>query len=79
MSDYFDEGARITSWFVDGVVRYHRSVATSVNAVRRAGLTLDHLAEPQPSPSAVEAIPDAADELIRPALLAIRALKGTDQ
>ncbi len=78
VSDYFDEGARITTWFIDGVVRYHRTVSAAVNAVRRAGLTIDHLAEPQPSPSAVETTPDAADELIRPALLAIRAVKGAD-
>jgi SAM-dependent methyltransferase len=78
VSDYFDEGARITTWFIDGVVRYHRSVSATVNAVRRAGLTIDLLAEPQPTPSAVETIPDAADELIRPSLLAIRAFKGAD-
>ena len=78
VSDYFDEGARITKWFIDGVVRYHRSASEIVNAVRRAGLTIDQLAEPRPSPSAVETNPDAADELIRPALLAIRAFKGTE-
>ncbi len=78
VSDYFDEGARITTWFIDGVVRYHRTVSEAVNAVRRAGLTIDQLVEPRPSPSAVETNPDAADELIRPALLAIRAFKGTD-
>jgi SAM-dependent methyltransferase len=76
VSDYFDEGARNTTWFIDGVVRYHRTVSETVNAVRRAGLAVDHLAEPRPSPSAVAAVPDAADELIRPALLAIRASKG---
>ena len=78
VSDYFDEGARITTWFIDGVVRYHRSVSATVNAVRRAGLMVDHLAEPRPSPSAVATIPNAADELIRPALLAVRAFKGAD-
>jgi SAM-dependent methyltransferase len=76
VSDYFDEGARISTWFIDGVVRYHRSVSETVNAVRRAGLTIDHLAEPQPSRRAVATTPDAADELIRPALLAVRAVKG---
>ena len=77
VSDYFDEGARITTWFIDGVVRYHRSASATVNAVRRAGLTIDHLAEPRPSPIAVETIPDAADELIRPALLAHPSLQTT--
>jgi len=75
VSDYFDDGPRITTWFIDGVVRYHRSVSATVNAVRRVGLTIDRVAEPRPSPSAVETSPDAADELIRPALLGIRAVK----
>ena len=31
VSDYFDEGARTTTWFVDGVVPYHRSLSTILN------------------------------------------------
>jgi SAM-dependent methyltransferase len=77
VGDYFDEGARITTWFVDGVVRYHRSVSTTVNAVRNTGLTIDQLVEPRPSISAVETTPGGADELVRPALLGIRAVKST--
>jgi SAM-dependent methyltransferase len=75
VSDYFDEGPRVTRWFVDGVVRYHRSLATTLNAVRTAGLTIDRVVEPRPSPAAVEGHAEAADELVRPALLGIRAIK----
>ena len=74
VSDYFDEGARTTTWFVDGVVRYHRTLATIVNAIRRAGLTIDRVAEPCPTLAAVKTTPEWADELIRPAILGIRAV-----
>ena len=77
VSDYFDEGARSTTWFVDGVVRYHRTVATIVDAIRGAGLAIDRVAEPRPTPAAVEATPEWADELIRPAVLGIRAVDET--
>jgi SAM-dependent methyltransferase len=73
VSDYFEEGARTTTWFVDGVVRYHRTLATILNAIRRAGLTIDHVGEPCPTRAAVETTPEWADELIRPAILGIRA------
>jgi SAM-dependent methyltransferase len=74
VSDYFDEGARTTTWFVDGVVRYHRTLATIINAIRRADLTIDQVTEPRPTLAAVEANPEWADELIRPAILGIRAV-----
>jgi SAM-dependent methyltransferase len=74
VSDYFDEGARTTTWFVDGVVRYHRTLATIVNAIRGVGLTIDQVAEPRSTPAAVESTPEWADELVRPAILGIRAV-----
>jgi SAM-dependent methyltransferase len=74
VSDYFDESARPTTWFVDGVVRYHRTLATIVNGIRGAGLTIDRVVEPRPTLAAVEATPEWADELIRPAVLGIRAV-----
>jgi hypothetical protein len=35
---YRDEGKRRTRWFVDGVVKHHRTVETYVNGVLAAGL-----------------------------------------
>jgi ubiquinone/menaquinone biosynthesis C-methylase UbiE len=77
VSDYFDEGARTTTWFVDGVVRYHRTLATIVNGIRAAGLTIDRVEEPRPTLAAVETTPEWADELIRPAIIGIRAVNET--
>jgi hypothetical protein len=69
ISDYFDEGARTTRWFVDGVVRYHRSLSTILNQLRTVGLTLELVAEPRPTRSALERNPECRDDLIRPAVL----------
>jgi SAM-dependent methyltransferase len=44
---YRDEGERRTRWFVDGVVKYHRTVETYVNTVLDAGLVLVRLEEPE--------------------------------
>jgi SAM-dependent methyltransferase len=77
VSDYVDEGARTATWFVDGVVRYHRTLATIVNGIRSAGLTIDQVVEPRPTVAAVESTPEWADELIRPAVLGIRAVNET--
>jgi SAM-dependent methyltransferase len=76
VSDDFDEGARTTTWFVDGVVRYHRSLSTILNQFGAAGLSLDLVAEPRPSDNALKRNPDCHDDLIRPAVLAVRAVKG---
>jgi SAM-dependent methyltransferase len=44
---YRDEGERRTHWFVDGVVKHHRTVETYVNALLDAGLRLVRLEEPE--------------------------------
>lgn len=43
---YFDEGRRDTRWFVDGVVKYHRTTAGHVNTLLAEGFRLDALDEP---------------------------------
>ena len=75
VDNYFSEGMRSDTWFVDGVVRYHRTVSTLVNGVTAAGLVVDLLDEPRPGQDVLAAHPDYEDELIRPSLLALRALK----
>lgn len=75
LSHYFDEGKREHEWYVSGVVKYHRRLETIVNAIIDAGLTIERLAEPSPTREAVEQHPRSRGELIRPALLAVRARK----
>lgn len=45
---YRDEGERRIHWFVEGVVKYHRTMETWVNTLLAAGFTLERLLEPEP-------------------------------
>jgi len=65
----------VRNWFVDGVVKQYRTVATYVNAVVAGGLVLDRLVEWGPSAEAIEARPKLADDLHRPWFLLLQATK----
>ncbi|WP_217351224.1 class I SAM-dependent methyltransferase [Thalassospira marina] len=48
VDNYRDEGPRHTHWFVDDVIKYHRTVETYVNGLLDAGLQIARLLEPEP-------------------------------
>jgi SAM-dependent methyltransferase len=73
---YTDEGPRAETWFVDGVVKVHRTVSTILGAFLSAGLLIDRVDEPRPPEAVLAAHPEHRDELIRPSLLAVRAVRG---
>jgi 2-polyprenyl-3-methyl-5-hydroxy-6-metoxy-1,4-benzoquinol methylase len=72
---YGDEGARAETWFVGGVRKVHRTMATLVNGLLDAGLVLERLLEPIPDETWVAHHPAMADERRRPMFLLIRARK----
>lgn len=76
LRDYFRRGRRDTSWFVDGVVKYHRTVGDVVTGLVTAGFRLEALLEAEPVDGAVERQPSLTKHLDRPPLLIIRAAAG---
>jgi 2-polyprenyl-3-methyl-5-hydroxy-6-metoxy-1,4-benzoquinol methylase len=48
VDDYHLEGRRETRWFIDGVIKYHRTVETYVTTLINAGFNLRSLKEPMP-------------------------------
>jgi SAM-dependent methyltransferase len=71
---YRDEGERRTRWFVDGVVKYHRTIETYVNGLLDAGLTLARLEEPEAESAALLAArPEMREERRRPPFLLLAA------
>jgi SAM-dependent methyltransferase len=70
---YRDEGLRRSRWFVDGVVKYHRTVASYLNALVGAGLSIRRVEEPEATAEAVAARPDLADQRRRPPFLLVAA------
>lgn len=72
---YNDEGARESTWFVDGVIKYHRTLSTLINDLITAGFTIDQLLEPEAVPEALAENPALIDESRRPPFLAVKARK----
>jgi 2-polyprenyl-3-methyl-5-hydroxy-6-metoxy-1,4-benzoquinol methylase len=72
---YADEGAREETWFVPGVRKVHRTLATLINGLVEAGLVVERVVEPIPSEQWLRGHPRAGDERRRPMFLLVRARK----
>lgn len=75
VDDYADEGPRQRTWFVDGVIKYHRTVGTVLRVLREQGFRLDVVDEPVPTRSQAERSPQLAVHRRRPALLLVAAVR----
>ncbi|MEZ5376169.1 MAG: methyltransferase domain-containing protein [Acidimicrobiales bacterium] len=75
LDNYLVEGERTRTWFVDGVIKQHRTIATYVNTLVAVGLTVEQLVEWGPTAAAIEARPELAEDLDRPWFLLLRADK----
>ena len=72
---YEVEGPREETWFVSGVRKVHRTIATLVNGVIDAGLVIERVLEPMPGEVWLREHPDAGDVRQRPTFLLLRARK----
>ena len=75
VDQYRQEGRRETRWFVEGVVKYHRSIESYVNGLLAAGFQLEHLGEPAPIAHALAARSELQDECRRPPFLLLAAAR----
>jgi SAM-dependent methyltransferase len=75
VAHYQDEGKRNTSWFVDGVTKFHRTVETYVNTLLTTGFRLDHLGEPKPLAAFLEKRSSLSEALRRPPVLLLATTK----
>lgn len=73
VDSYLAEGARTTEWFTPGVVKYHRTLGTTLNALIHAGFTIGRVEEFGPTPEQVAANPAFAKERERPMFLHVSA------
>jgi SAM-dependent methyltransferase len=76
VDDYADEGVRRRSWFVDGVIKYHRTIGTLLGTLQAHGFRLDVVDEPLPTPDQVVRHPHLAIHRRRPPVLLIGASLG---
>jgi len=77
VNGYAHEGERRTDWFVPGVRKYHRTLATTLNTLIGAGFAVRSIAEFAPSAVQVAENPDLAEERERPMILAVSAQATT--
>ncbi|WP_026791659.1 class I SAM-dependent methyltransferase [Pleomorphomonas oryzae] len=77
VNSYSIEGERRTEWFVKDVLKYHRTMATTLNTLIEEGFTLRRVEEFGPTVEQVKASPDLSEEeLERPMMLLISVHKA---
>ncbi len=72
---YLIEGPRRTDWLTEGVVKQHRTMATTLNLLIRHGFALSHVEEWGPTDAQIAAHPDWAKERQRPPFLLVAATR----
>ncbi|PST22073.1 class I SAM-dependent methyltransferase [Mesorhizobium plurifarium] len=70
---YSVEGKRVTDWLAKGVVKYHRTLGTTLNALIAAGFTIRRVQEWSPTADEIARNPDLAEEVDRPMILLVAA------
>ena len=75
IDNYQGEGARTTDWLAKGVVKQHRTIGTTLNALIASGFTLTHVEEWGPTAKQIATQPELAVERERPMFLLVAARK----
>ncbi len=72
-SNYNQSGERKIHWYVDGVVKYHRTFSDIITALAKAGFVIEEVCEPVPEEWAIQKLPTLAKEYIKPNFLIVKA------
>lgn len=75
VDNYFIEGKREAVFLGEQVTKYHRTLTTYIGNLTDAGFRIVDLKEPQPTREMLDTIPGMKDELRRPMMLILSALK----
>ncbi|QFY60726.1 class I SAM-dependent methyltransferase [Rhizobium grahamii] len=73
LDGYSREGARTTDWLAKGVVKYHRTLGTTLNTLIAKGFSIRHVEEWRPSDEQLGTHPEWSEEMDRPMFLLIAA------
>jgi ubiquinone/menaquinone biosynthesis C-methylase UbiE len=72
---YSQEGRRESHWFIDGVVKYHRTISTIINGLIDLGFTILAVQEPVASEEEEQKRPALKEERRRPPFLVVKSGK----
>lgn len=75
VDNYFSEGKRNSVFLGEQVVKYHKTLTTYISTLLNSGFMLTRLIEPCPADNLLDTIPDMKDELRRPMMLLVAAVK----
>ncbi|MBT2757512.1 class I SAM-dependent methyltransferase [Mesobacillus foraminis] len=75
LDNYQEEGKREEHWWIDGVVKYHRTISTLINTLIDNGLAIEKIIEPESTPTGLEKLPDLINEKRRPSSIIIQSRK----
>jgi ubiquinone/menaquinone biosynthesis C-methylase UbiE len=73
VNGYAREGVRTTDWLASCVVKYHRTMATTLNTLLDTGFAVRRAVEFAPTAEQIAAAPQLAEEMERPMMLIVAA------
>lgn len=73
VNNYQKEGARVSNWLAEGVIKYHRTLGTTLNTLLATGFAIREVNEWGPSEQQIQAFPALAEEAERPMMVIISA------
>lgn len=73
VNGYAVEGERRTDWFAKGVLKFHRTLGTTLNTLIDAGFRIRKVDEFAPTPEQIRETPSLAEERERPMILMVSA------
>ena len=71
----FSQGRRVSNFLGDPVVKYHKTWTTYVHGLIRPGFGITGLVEPEPGEKLLRTVAGMNDELRRPMMLIVSAVK----
>lgn len=75
IDNYYYEGKRTATFLGEEVVKYHKTLTTYLNSLLENGFEIRRIVEPQPTQEMIEAVEGMKDEMRRPMMLIVSAVK----
>lgn len=75
VDNYYYEGKRTANFLGEEVVKYHKTLTTYLNGLLTNGFEIKNIVEPQPPVHMLDSVPGMRDEMRRPMMLIVGAVK----
>lgn len=75
LATYGLEGERKVTWFVDNVIKYHRTMSSILNSLSKAGFVIEMMLEPIPDETVMEKYPSYKKCIHKPDFLLVKVKK----